>query len=122
MRDVDDFKAYNGFFGHEAGNAVLRCVAGVLRRSARTDRLVARYWGEAFVMLLNSGPREAEEALERIRPQIAARLSPGADLVPQQVTVSTGVATLSERTPTAERPFKAADEAIHNAKKAGKTE
>jgi PleD family two-component response regulator len=73
-------------------------------------------------MLLNSGPREAEEALERIRPQIAARCSPGADLVPQQVTVSTGVATLSERTPTPERLFKAADEAIHNAKKAGKTE
>jgi diguanylate cyclase (GGDEF)-like protein len=71
-------------------------------------------------MLLNSGPREAEETLERIRPQIAARHSPGADLVPQQVTVSIRVAILSERTSTLERLIKAADEAISNAKKAGK--
>jgi diguanylate cyclase (GGDEF)-like protein len=42
--DVDNFKAYNDFFGHEAGNAVLRCVAGVLRRSAQAGDPVARYW------------------------------------------------------------------------------
>jgi diguanylate cyclase (GGDEF)-like protein len=120
MLDVDNFKAYNDFFGHEAGNAALRCVAGVLRRSARADDLVARYGGEEFVMLLNSEPREAEEALERIRSQIAGRCSPGGDLLPQQVTVSIGVATLSDHTPTLERLIKAADEAIYNAKKAGK--
>jgi diguanylate cyclase (GGDEF)-like protein len=39
MLDVNNFKAYNDFFDHEAGNAVLHCVAGVLRRSARVDDL-----------------------------------------------------------------------------------
>ena len=43
MLDVDDFKDYNDAFGHEAGNAVLRLLAGVLRRSIRADDLVARY-------------------------------------------------------------------------------
>ena len=96
MLDMDDFEEYNDLFGYEAGNAVLRRVAGVLRRSVRTDDLVARYGGEEFVMLLNSEPREAEEALERIRSRIKARCSPGNGLARQPVTVSVGVAGLGE--------------------------
>jgi diguanylate cyclase (GGDEF)-like protein len=96
MLDVDDFEEYNDLFGYEAGNAVLRRVAGVLRRSVRTDDLVARYGGEEFVMLLNSEPREAEEALERIRSRIKARCSPGNGLARRPVTISVGVVGLGQ--------------------------
>src|SRR5215213_10870306 len=43
LLDVDDFKAYNDCHGHGAGDEILRCVARVLRESARADDLVGRY-------------------------------------------------------------------------------
>ena len=104
MLDVDNFKEYNDLFGHEAGNAVLRHVAGVLRRSVRADDLVARYGGEEFVALLNSSSKDAEDTLERTRERIdEARYSvDGEDPMRRQVTVSIGVASLSERVRTLE--------------------
>ena len=67
MLDTDGFKAYNDGLGYEAGNAVLRCVAGTLRGSARVDDLAARYGGDEFVMLFNGGLREAVEVAGRPR-------------------------------------------------------
>lgn len=120
MLDIDDFKEYNDLFGHEAGNAVLVRVAGVLRRSARADDLVARYGGEEFMMLLNSGQEDAEEALERIRAGIEARCSPTDGQMSRQVTVSAGVASLAGEPRTLEELIEAADEAMYHAKRTGK--
>ena len=121
MLDIDDFKEYNDTFGHEAGNAVLRILAGVLRRSVRADDLVARYGGEEFVVLLGGRPGEVEEAMERIRLQVENRCSPvGESPVRRQVTVSVGVAALTESVQTLEALIEAADEAMYRAKRAGK--
>ncbi len=57
MLDIDDFKDYNDAFGHEAGNAVLRILAGVLRRSMRADDLVARYGGRSSSCCSTAGCR-----------------------------------------------------------------
>ena len=43
LLDVDDFKAYNDGHGHDAGDEILRCVARIMRESARADDLVTRY-------------------------------------------------------------------------------
>jgi diguanylate cyclase (GGDEF)-like protein len=121
MLDIDDFKDYNDAFGHEAGNAVLRILAGVLRRSVRADDLVARYGGEEFVVLLGGGPGDVEEAMERIRLEFEYRCSPlGDSPVRRQVTVSAGVATLTDTVQTLEELIDAADEAMYRAKRAGK--
>jgi diguanylate cyclase (GGDEF)-like protein len=121
MLDIDDFKEYNDAFGHEAGNAVLRILAGVLRRSLRADDLVARYGGEEFVVLLGGRLDEIEEAMERIRLQVEDRCSPvGDNPVRRQVTVSAGVAALTDRVQTLEELIEAADEAMYRAKRAGK--
>jgi diguanylate cyclase (GGDEF)-like protein len=121
MLDIDDFKEYNDRFGHEAGNAVLRLLAGVLRRSVRADDLVARYGGEEFVMLLGSELRKAEESMERVRLKIEDRFSPVDDNpVRRQVTVSVGVAAFTDNTRTLEELIEAADEAMYRAKRAGK--
>ena len=121
MLDIDDFKEYNDAFGHEAGNAVLRVLAGILRRSVRADDLVARYGGEEFVVLLGGRRGDVEEAMERIRLQVEDRCSPGGEShVRRQVTVSVGIAALTDDVQTLKELIETADEAMYRAKRAGK--
>ncbi|EAB7476471.1 GGDEF domain-containing protein, partial [Salmonella enterica subsp. enterica] len=69
MLDVDYFKNYNDHYGHQAGDACLAKVAGVMKRSVRTPAdLVARYGGEEFVVVLpSSSLNEAALVAERIQ-------------------------------------------------------
>jgi len=121
MLDIDDFKEYNDAFGHEAGNAVLRILAEVLTRSVRADDVVARYGGEEFVVLIGGRLGDIEEVTERIRLQVEDRCSPFGDSpVRRQVTVSAGIATLTDEVQTLEELIEAADEAMYRAKRAGK--
>lgn len=71
--DLDHFKPINDRFGHAAGDAVLREVARVLRRSVRGTDYVARLGGDEFVVLLVNTTRE--QAVRRagiIREQLSA--------------------------------------------------
>lgn len=65
--DVDCFKLYNDHYGHSAGDAALRAVAGVLQNATRRPYdLAARYGGEEFVLLL-PGSEDPFPLLERVR-------------------------------------------------------
>lgn len=121
MLDLDDFKAYNDVFGHEAGNAMLRLVADILKRSFRADDLVARYGGEEFVVLLNTSQENAETVLERVRGQIEVLSSPENNgRARRRVTVSVGVSGLSEGMASLEELIESADKALYRAKSGGK--
>jgi diguanylate cyclase (GGDEF)-like protein len=121
MLDVDGFKAYNDGFGHEAGNAVLRCVAETLRGAARADDLVARYGGDEFVMLFHGDLREAVEVAGRIREQIKTQCSPRQYVsLFRPITVSAGVADLVTGMNELEDLISAADEEMYRAKREGK--
>ena len=87
----------------------------------RADDLIARYGGEEFVVLLGGRPRDVEEVRERIRLQVEDRCSPEvAGLVRRQVTVSVGVAVLTDAVQSLEELIETADEAMYRAKRAGK--
>ena len=71
--DLDHFALVNDLYGSEAGDEVIRAVAGACRRILRAFDLVGRSGGEEFVMLLPhlSSP-EAEEIAERLRQAVEA--------------------------------------------------
>jgi len=119
--DVDDFKAYNDTYGHGAGDEVLRCVARILRKSARADDLVGRYGGEEFVLLVNSEVEGAHEVAERIRRGVQQECIPELEnSLERPTTVSLGVVTLSQDTNSLERLITMADAAMYRSKKMGK--
>lgn len=117
MADVDHFKLVNDEHGHEAGDAVLKRFAAIMRSFARPTDLVARYGGEEFVIVLPQTATTAAMAwAERIREKMAAE-----HIAPLQrpVTVSFGVARL-EKSETAESLLARADHALYAAKHAGR--
>lgn len=122
--DVDEFKAFNDFYGHQAGDEVLRQVARLLDAHTRaTADIAARYGGEEFLVLMPGCSRHAAlERAERLRAGIeAACMEHAASPVQGCVTVSIGLATqhpASGVDPAA--LVRAADEALYAAKAAGR--
>jgi diguanylate cyclase (GGDEF)-like protein len=120
--DVDDFKFYNDNYGHEGGDRVLRCLAGVLGECTRADDLVARYGGDEFVMLLGGSLQDAIKVAERVRKKVELECLAQEEeaSLGGSLTVSVGVASLGEDTATLQRLIRAADEELYRAKAAGK--
>jgi diguanylate cyclase (GGDEF)-like protein len=63
MIDVDRLKMINDSFGHEAGDAVLRAIAGCLRNVAGSREVLARSGGDEFSLLVEDVTTEAAVAL-----------------------------------------------------------
>ena len=71
MLDIDDFKIYNDLFGHDAGDSVLKAVAGAIKKCIRsTDRLV-RYGGDEFLLII---PGINGESLSRCLSDISQEI------------------------------------------------
>jgi diguanylate cyclase (GGDEF)-like protein len=73
MLDVDDFKAINDAFGHQAGDQVIQEVCAAIRSCVRSDDIVARLGGEEFAVLTVLPPADLAELGERIRRRVAER-------------------------------------------------
>jgi diguanylate cyclase (GGDEF)-like protein len=114
--DLDEFKAINDEYGHDRGDAVLQDVAYELRKRLRSFELVYRLGGEEFLVVLPGiGPREGQEVAERLRAAVAQERPTG---IP--VTISLGVSAARGTQVDYDRLFKAADEALYEAKRAGR--
>lgn len=120
MADIDYFKRVNDNFGHEAGDVVLKHVAGVFLEQVRAIDICARYGGEEIALLLpQTDLAGALELAERLRRAVAAKTAVyRAREIP--VTSSFGVSSFPQTARTRDALFPTADKALYEAKGAGR--
>jgi diguanylate cyclase (GGDEF)-like protein len=124
LLDIDDFKSVNDTYGHQQGDLVLREIAKVLRDSSRDIDEPARYGGEELAVVLPGTDLEgAHNLAERVREGIEQLRLPilGDDHAPPlRVTASFGAAAVPDSAADVRGLIAAADEALYQAKRAGK--
>lgn len=129
--DIDNFKRYNDDFGHDTGDALIRELAELLRRSSRADDVVARYGGDEFSVIFwdaeaprvagSKHPTEVVALAKRFQATIRSHafdcLGPNA---PGPVTISGGLSCYPWHGTTRETLIRSADQALLSAKRSGK--
>lgn len=122
MIDIDDFKAFNDYYGHDNGDIALCNVADVIKEQINRDTdLVARYGGEEFVVLLPSTNAENAFAIsEKIRKKIETLSIEHKQSTSGIVSVSAGLESMNAEELNKVDLFKHADIALYEAKVEGK--
>ncbi|MFK7886513.1 MAG: diguanylate cyclase [Gammaproteobacteria bacterium] len=118
--DIDHFKQVNDKFGHDAGDAALKVVAEVCGDCLREDDFIGRFGGEEFLAVLpGASAKEAELVAERLRVVIEeAQIEYEGQTV--RITVSVGIAELTDKFADLDTMLRAADRALYRAKREGR--
>jgi diguanylate cyclase (GGDEF)-like protein len=121
MFDVDHFKRFNDTYGHDAGDEVLRAIAGVLRQQARGEDIACRYGGEELCLVMPGASADIMRARsERIREAVAVLNLRRGGVSLGEVTVSIGVAGFPDNGETWQIALRDADAALYRAKRNGR--
>ncbi|MDH5464538.1 MAG: sensor domain-containing diguanylate cyclase [Thiovulaceae bacterium] len=114
--DVDHFKQINDQFGHQTGDEVLKRIVSIVKNEIRESDLLIRWGGEEFLIVLpNTSLEHAELAAQKIRKSFDDEKFEDV----KKVTCSFGCTTLKTEDTIASMIARA-DEAMYQAKKAGK--
>jgi diguanylate cyclase (GGDEF)-like protein len=124
LADVDYFKAYNDYYGHQAGDDCLRQVATALKSvGKRPADLAVRYGGEEFAIVLpgtslEGGVDVAKSLARAIEAMSIAHVRSG---VGDKLSLSQGIASLVPANDTKpESIIELADQALYQAKQQGR--
>ncbi len=117
--DVDNFKTMNDSYGHQAGDAFLIRLAEEIKKNLRADDLAFRYAGDELAVIIRKCNQEnLLQAAERIRTKVNE-----IELVWEgrsvKTTVSIGAALSTEQN-NMQSLIKRADDALYEAKAAGR--
>lgn len=119
--DVDHFKRINDRYGHQAGDKVLKVLAGRLQQSIRKTDFIARYGGEEFVLLLPDTELDAGIHLLNTLREYIANCPFHFKGEPVQITFSADIGQLqSHEDPAA--TFALIDQALYTAKQGGRNQ
>jgi diguanylate cyclase (GGDEF)-like protein len=122
--DIDYFKNYNDFYGHQEGDWCLKEVANIIKQVAsRKSDVAARYGGEEFAIILsdtdvNGAQIVADKLLKKIHERKIPHLQ---SEVASFVTISIGIAAVKPSIDLNEEELpKAADGALYQSKETGR--
>lgn len=118
--DIDHFKKFNDTYGHLFGDLVLKTLSSYIMKTLRKEDIYARYGGEEFVILMPYTTLEqAKEKAEDLRMGVS-QLNITDRVVSASVTISVGVSTYPETAGRAQELISTADDALYEAKHAGR--
>ncbi|WP_025127782.1 bifunctional diguanylate cyclase/phosphodiesterase [Pseudomonas sp. PH1b] len=118
--DIDHFKRINDSLGHDAGDELLKVIAGHIKNSTRShEDVVARLGGDEFCILINLHDRdEARHLAERIMQKMKEPIELGGRRM--VMTTSIGISVFPDDGKTCEELLKNADLALYQSKDAGR--
>lgn len=121
--DIDFFKKFNDTFGHQAGDAVLRQVAQLLKQSVRSTDIVCRYGGEEMSIILPNTPKDMSViTAEKICKRVAAKRFRLNNYQESNVTISLGVASFPDDGETPSEIIEMADKRLYQSKHNGRNQ
>ena len=121
--DIDFFKKFNDVYGHQSGDAVLKQVAGKLKKNVRSCDIVCRYGGEEMTIILpNTDYEEAITTAEKICGIIAEKPFKLVNNQESKVTISLGVSTYPQDGATPAEIIENADKRLYVAKENGRNQ
>jgi len=117
MIDVDHFKNVNDTFGHDAGDAVLKALASLLKTRFRESDVVARFGGEEFCIFAgNLSGQNVKSIFEEVRVMVEnLEIVVNENII--KITVSSGLCTEFD---TLDNMIKVADRKLYEAKRSGR--
>jgi len=120
LMDIDHFKVFNDTHGHKAGDEVLRELGKILSTQTRAGDIACRYGGEEFMVIMPfAHTEEAFKRAEQWRKIFeSTKIDNKGELL--SATISAGVATFPEHGATDDDIWRAADNALYEAKSAGR--
>lgn len=121
--DLDGFKAVNDAFGHDAGDELLKSVAGKMQARLRETDTTARIGGDEFIVILPKVqiPKDAVTVAEKLITTLSAPFSLSGSARELRIGVSIGIAIYPGDAQDPDALVKAADTAMYNAKQSKNT-
>jgi diguanylate cyclase (GGDEF)-like protein len=120
--DLDRFKNVNDTAGHAAGDALLKEVARIIRKSCRSQDFCARIGGDEFAVVLGDCSLAAAKRIaEQIVTAITAIGFPWGGSI-YRIGASIGIAAVTDRSPDLDQLLSHADAACYAAKAAGRNQ
>lgn len=117
--DIDNFKSVNDISGHTAGDHVIKIVADLISSLFRKTDIVGRIGGDEFVTLMVD-VSSMDIVYTKVNELIQIMKYKPNLTIPENVTLSIGIASNEKNQTSYKELFRKADEALYNAKEGGK--